>query len=168
MSAVNVVFLFTLCTSFAKDALKVDIPGQGAVIGTEVSMIRTKKIRAFLGIPYAQPPVGPLRFTPPVIDPLPSWEDVRNATKYAPACVQSNSDYNPQDLLFMHLIAEPEDTYPLDEDCLYLNVFVPSGKGGGFATGSFVKKMSLEGLRVLDLFFCRKNIFGIRFYGFCC
>lgn len=132
MSRVNVVFLVTLCSSFAKDALKVDIPGQGTIIGTEISMIRTKKIRAFLGIPYAQPPVGPQRFTPPVIDPLPSWKDVRNATMYAPACVQSKSDYNPQDLLFMHLIAEAEDSFPLNEDCLYLNVFVPSGKDNGF------------------------------------
>ena len=42
--------------------------------------------RAFKGIPYAQPPVGPNRWRPPV--PAGGWSGVRDATQFGPACVQ--------------------------------------------------------------------------------
>lgn len=131
MSKTNLICLIVVCSCFAKEPLKIELPNQGTIIGTEVAMIRTKKIRAFLGIPYAQPPLQNNRFAPPVIEPLPSWEGTRNATKYAPGCLQSKNDYNPQDLPFLNLIdtRSEDDPYVLDEDCLYLNVFAPSGKG---------------------------------------
>jgi para-nitrobenzyl esterase len=63
----------------------------------------------FLGIPYAAPPVGDLRWQPPR-EPAP-WSGTLQATKFANTCVQ------PQRGVF----ASPSDT----EDCLYLNVFTP-------------------------------------------
>lgn len=130
MSKINFICLIIVYACFAKEPLKIDIPNQGTIMGTEISMIRTKKIRAFLAIPYAQPPLQNYRFMPPITDPLPLWDGVRNATKYAPGCLQSKNDYNPQDLPFLNLIdtRSKDDPYILDEDCLYLNVFVPSGK----------------------------------------
>jgi para-nitrobenzyl esterase len=71
-----------------------------------VSGTRTAGVRAFLGIPYAAPPVGPLRFRPP--SPVTPWTTTLAATRRPRAC--------PQDL---RGIAYGE------EDCLYLNVHTP-------------------------------------------
>jgi para-nitrobenzyl esterase len=69
--------------------------------------------QSFLGIPYAAPPVGDRRWAPPA--PHTSWIGVRPATTFAPGCPQGAS-----------LLAEAS----MDEDCLYLNVFTPSGVAG--------------------------------------
>ncbi len=70
----------------------------------------------FLGIPYAAPPVGPLRWRPP--QPADRWHGVRDATTFAPHCPQQ---------------ASPFGVASVSEDCLYLNVFAPAGgrPGGG-------------------------------------
>lgn len=64
------------------------------------------------GIPYAAPPVGPLRWRPPA--PPASWTEVRDATAFGPACAQP---------------ASPVGTATVNEDCLTLNVFRPSTPG---------------------------------------
>lgn len=128
ISMSRVVWLFTLCTCLAKQPLKIEIPGQGTIVGMEMSMVgRAKRIRAFLGIPYAQPPLGILRFSPPVMEPLPSWDGERYANETAPACLQSSRDSNPQNMPFLNMIYFNK-TYTMDEDCLYLNVYAPLGK----------------------------------------
>jgi hypothetical protein len=67
----------------------------------------------FLGIPYAQPPVGPLRFAAP--QPLrESFGDPRNATEYGWMCIGYGSD-------------TANLGNPVDEDCLTLNVVRPAG-----------------------------------------
>ena len=78
-----------------------------------------KPIRAvnkFLGIPYAAPPTGELRFEPP--QRVPSWKPtVYNATYFRSICTQP-ADYN---ILFW-----PNFSHPDSEDCLYLNVYSPA------------------------------------------
>jgi len=69
---------------------------------------------AFLGLPYAAPPAGDLRWRPP--RPPAGWPGVRDATRFAPSCPQ------PQN---------PALTGPTSEDCLYLNVYTPTLGGGG-------------------------------------
>jgi para-nitrobenzyl esterase len=64
----------------------------------------------YLGIPYAAPPVGALRWQPP--RPAASWRGVREATALAPHCPQP---------------ASPFGVASTSEDCLYLNVFAPAG-----------------------------------------
>ncbi|KAK9890373.1 hypothetical protein WA026_010466 [Henosepilachna vigintioctopunctata] len=113
----------------------ISIPNQGEIKGVEISKNRVHKIIAYYGIPYAQAPLEHLRFAPPMVDPLPSWEGVRNLASYKPSCLQNPEDFRDEDLPFFKLITNITDI-ELSEDCLYLNIFVPMGNvpAGGFAT----------------------------------
>ena len=79
----------------------------GAVRGTVV-----RGAYEFLGLPYAAPPTGDLRWRPPQSPG--EWHGVRDATQFAPSCPQPTKS-NP----FL-------PTGPLSEDCLYLNVYAPT------------------------------------------
>lgn len=87
----------------------------------------------FLGVPYARPPVGALRFHPP--EPPEAWSGARDATRPGPAALQ-NTD--PLDRIWGEVLA------PGDEDCLTLNVWTPSADGArrpvmvGIHGGAFV------------------------------
>ena len=72
---------------------------------------------AFLGLPYAAPPTGTLRWRPPA--PPNSWRGVRDATQFAPSC--------PQPSIQQRNTEVPPGT--LSEDCLYLNVYTPALSG---------------------------------------
>ncbi|KAH8817487.1 Carboxylesterase [Xylogone sp. PMI_703] len=87
----------------------------------------------FLGIPYAAPPVGPLRWQPPA--PPAAWEGVRQATAFGPSAIQTINTGLPPEVI-------------TSEDCLYLNVWTKCLDlsvlqptmvwihGGGFLNGS--------------------------------
>jgi len=82
---------------------------------TKAGMIRGHRsadgvVYSFKGVPFAQPPVGPLRFRAPQ-PPLP-WTDVREADRFGLAPMQSG---------------KPADQ--MSEDCLYLNVWTPTAPG---------------------------------------
>src|ERR1700722_20723093 len=84
----------------------------GPVVGTANGAVRglaNGALDEFLGIPYAAPPVGALRWRPP--QPAASWHGVRDATQFAPHCPQ---------------LAGPFGQASTSEDCLFLNVFTPS------------------------------------------
>ncbi len=87
---------------------------QGIVQGTEEG-----GVQVFRGIPFARPPVGPLRFRPP--EPPERWSGVRDATRSGPGSYQANRPLAP----ILGIIV-PEQS----EDCLSLNVWTP-GAGGG-------------------------------------
>ncbi|KAL5279763.1 CES5A.2 family protein [Megaselia abdita] len=81
----------------------------GSLIGTSLKSSSGRQIRSFLGIPFAKPPVGELRFKSPV--PFPPWQGERNATESGSKCFQTN--------FFV------ENAVEGSEDCLFLNVFTP-------------------------------------------
>jgi len=74
-------------------------------------------VRSFLGLPYAAPPTGNLRWRAP--QPAAAWSGVRDATQFGPSCPQSTMG-NP--------FLPPG---PISEDCLYLNVYTPAVHQGG-------------------------------------
>ena len=76
------------------------------------------KVRTFKGIPFAAPPVGPLRWRAP--QPVPSWTEVRKAVDYGPRCMQGP--------IYSEMIFH--DAGP-SEDCLYLNLWMPEAAIAG-------------------------------------
>uniref|UniRef100_A0A673M662 Carboxylic ester hydrolase n=1 Tax=Sinocyclocheilus rhinocerous TaxID=307959 RepID=A0A673M662_9TELE len=79
-----------------------------------------KVVEQYLGVPFAQPPVGPLRLAAP--GPVQGWEGIRNATQHPSMCLQ-NPDILPIVAKSMKLDFTPTG---VSEDCLYLNVYTPS------------------------------------------
>lgn len=118
----------------AAQAQSIAAPDTGAVRGVDGAAVDR-----FMGIPYAQAPVGKLRWRDPL--PLPKWDGIRDASKPGAACYQAPpASFGPYTGEFV-------DVPGISEDCLYLNVWRPHstrGKlpvyvfihGGAFNSGS--------------------------------
>ncbi len=98
--------------------------------------INDGKVKAFMGLPYAAPPVGDLRWKAP--EPAAKWTGIRDASKYGAHCAQ-NAVF--ADMVFQDGVNS--------EDCLFLNVYAPADAtaasklpvmfwihGGGFSGGA--------------------------------
>jgi para-nitrobenzyl esterase len=121
-------------------------------------------VRSFKGIPFAQPPVGDLRWKPPV--PPANWEGLRKADKFGPRAMQRN--------LFGDMMFRSDG---MSEDCLYLNVWTPAKStrthlpvlvyfyGGGFQAGDGSEgrydgeSMAARGIVAVTVNY-RLNVFG--------
>ncbi|XP_027261563.1 liver carboxylesterase-like isoform X1 [Cricetulus griseus] len=77
-------------------------------------------VHTFLGIPFAKPPVGSLRFAPP--EPPEPWSGVRDGTSYPAMCLQSDI-MTIGGAKEMNLLMHPVS---MSEDCLYLNIYTPA------------------------------------------
>ncbi|XP_041844793.1 thyroglobulin isoform X2 [Melanotaenia boesemani] len=103
-----------LTTASLPSVTAIFIPGhgtlQGVAVETAVGSDRRTVIQ-FLGVPYARPPTGPLRFQ--AAQPA-DWTGTWDATKPRPSCVQPGDD----------------ESAASSEDCLYLNVFTPAALRG--------------------------------------
>jgi len=108
------------CSSSAKTA-SVPRPSTatGLVVVTADGALRGEvadTTREYLGVPYAAPPVGPLRWRPP--QPVAAWTGVRAAQAFAPHCPQPASAFGVRST---------------SENCLYLNVYTPASEDPGKA-----------------------------------
>lgn len=102
----------TLATSSSAAATERPVVAtvEGPVLGLEHD-----GVDVFTAIPYAAPPVGPLRFRPP--QPRGRWTQPLDANRETPACPQTPGS----------AIGKPSE----DEDCLFLNVWAPADHAGG-------------------------------------
>ena len=132
----------------------------GAIEGTGAS----DGVRSFKGIPFAAPPVGPLRWQAP--QPVQKWKDVRPAKAFGNQCMQRR--------VFADMVFRSAGT---SEDCLYLNVWTPAKGaadrlpvlvyfyGGGFIAGDGSEPrydgaaLARRGLVTLTVNY-RLNVFG--------
>lgn len=114
---------------------------KGKVRGITIPSATGKKVDAWLGVPYAQPPIGSLRFRHP--RPAERWNGILNTTTHPNCCVQI------LDTVFGDFPGATmwNPNTPLSEDCLYLNIIVPRPRpknsavmlwvfGGGFYSGT--------------------------------
>ena len=109
-------------------------PGQVSTKSGVVQGVDKNGVTSWLGIPFAAPPVGELRWKAP--EPPAPWQGVRQADKFGPACMQN------------HELHAPGADQAVSEDCLYLNVWKGDDAGpakqpvmmyiygGGFNIGS--------------------------------
>lgn len=133
---VLLVFL-ALATTLASTPALADNPVPIANIDTgRLSGMHDAKtgLNEFKGIPYAAPPIGPLRWKPP--QPVAIWTGVRTADHFGPRCMQRP--------LYSDMVFRSDR---MSEDCLYLNVWTPMHSaneklpvlvyfyGGGFKGG---------------------------------
>lgn len=125
-----------LCAAFAKPALADPLTVKTDLGRIHGKTINSGKVRAFLGLPYAAPPIGAQRWKAPA--PIAKWSGTREYTSYAPHCAQGH--------VFDDMIFQDNGE---SEDCLYLNVYTPVKAneksklpvmfwihGGGYSGGS--------------------------------
>ena len=122
---------FGATKTIAGDPVAVD---SGSLAGTELA----SGVRAYLGVPFAAPPVRELRWRPP--QPVTPWQGTYHADRTAPECIQTLRAHD-----INHYFGEEATS----EDCLYLNIWAPPRSagaqavpvvvwiyGGGFTIGS--------------------------------
>src|SRR5262245_46163456 len=120
--------------------LRADLATVKTDAGTVSGAAASGGVTAYLGIPYAAPPVGDLRWRAP--QPVAHWDGVRKADEFGTSCMQNQAGSRlPWTEEFM-------TQGPIGEDCLFLNVWTPAKStgsklpvmfwiyGGGFNEGS--------------------------------
>ena len=156
------VAIATLAAPFAARA-----SSSGLEVKTKSGKVEGKQagpVRVFLGIPYAAPPVGELRWKPPA--PAAKWKGVRKAAEFGPRCMQSP--------VFTDMVFRDSGG---SEDCLTLNVWTPAKSasaklpvmvwiyGGGFVAGATSEQrqdgsvLAQQGVVVVSMNY-RLGIFG--------
>ncbi len=132
-SLFSVLFLFaaaSLASAAITEPVKTDAGLVSGAAGNDAA------VRVFKGIPFAAPPVGPLRWRAP--QPPAKWDGVRAATTFGPRCMQGGGGGR----------AGAPPPPPTSEDCLYINVWTTADSstaklpvmvwsyGGAFTQGS--------------------------------
>ncbi|CAH1776529.1 unnamed protein product [Owenia fusiformis] len=135
----------------------------GKILGETLNLTDGRQVHTWLGIPYAKPPIGRLRFAKPEEPDI--WNGTFDATRFRSACLQSG---------FLMAITHPDwDDY--DEDCLNMNIYSPADMsegpypvmyhihGGGNTAGANVQYpgyfLALKGTVVVSINY-RLGLFG--------
>jgi para-nitrobenzyl esterase len=98
------------------------VPGDPVAIdsGRVAGKVLPSGVKAYLGMPFAAPPVRELRWREP--QPVKAWNGIYNADRKMPECIQVLRPHN-----INHYFGEE----PSSEDCLYLNVWEPASAKAG-------------------------------------
>ncbi len=117
-----VVLCAALVLSAGAQIVETPVPGDPVSIdsGKLSGKVLPSGIKAYLGIPFAAPPVRDLRWREP--QPVKPWKGVYNADRKMPECVQVLRPHN-----INHYFGEE----PTSEDCLYLNLWAPGSARAG-------------------------------------
>jgi para-nitrobenzyl esterase len=128
------LFMATLLSTAPAVALAQTAPATPVIVKAPAGVVRGTEhdgMRSFLGVPYAKPPVGELRWRPPQ-SPA-AWSGIRDALQFGAECMQGRRGTTPAGM---------------SEDCLFLNIWVPAKPrhrhlpvlvwvhGGAFKVGS--------------------------------
>ncbi|KAJ8382607.1 hypothetical protein SKAU_G00033850 [Synaphobranchus kaupii] len=127
-------------------------PNEGPLVTLQSGSLRGKYVNVkgvetlvhtYLSVPFAQPPIGPLRLAPPL--PVEPWEGERDATQKPLMCLQNRAFV----LDLVEKMAMHMEVPDVSEDCLYLDIYTPATStadsklpvmvwihGGGFVMGS--------------------------------
>ncbi|XP_035251365.1 fatty acyl-CoA hydrolase precursor, medium chain-like [Anguilla anguilla] len=123
------VYLCLLCFGFSETMGHEESPPRltskyGQLLGRRIRVKDSPQtVLAYLGIPFAEPPVGVLRFSAPL--PPRKWQGLRDATVYPPLCLQNMNDTRQM----ADMYAGRFPPLKTSEDCLYLNVYTPVRPG---------------------------------------
>ena len=167
--------------------LRAEVPLTTPTVETaqgKVQGLKNDGVDVFFGLPYAAPPVGPLRFKAP--QPARSWQGVYDATTMGAPCMQM---YSPSGPNVSDLTRQLQTVFPTageakidNEDCLFLNVWTPHADaarrpvmvwfhGGGYAYGSGGwpvydgRNLAAKGDVVVVTVNHRLNAFGYAYLG---
>ncbi|KAL3102721.1 hypothetical protein niasHS_001283 [Heterodera schachtii] len=135
---INVLFASLSSTHETNVPVIIDTPN-GRLRGFE-SIFLHSRVSSFLGVPFAEQPIGDLRFRPP--QPKRAWNGTIDAMTLSTTCYQGRDTYNES---FWGSEMWNANT-PISEDCLYMNIWAPVDAknltvmvwffGGGFYYGS--------------------------------
>ena len=108
---------------------------------------KDEQTNIYTGIPYAQAPVGDLRWKEPLEEK--DWEGVKDCVYFAPKCMQSRNPtwYDTAQNIIIEGSYHPDFEYvplePMSEDCLYLNVYSPNNASGNLPVLVYIHGGSL-------------------------
>ncbi|XP_051161023.1 acetylcholinesterase-like [Leptopilina boulardi] len=120
---VNILLIFFLQSSIGNsqsntDSLVVETTS-GLIRGFSRTVLDGHEVHVFYGVPFAKPPIGPLRFRKP--QPVDPWHGILDATTLPNCCFQEKYEYFPG--FEGEAMWNPNTN--ISEDCLYLNIWVP-------------------------------------------
>uniref|UniRef100_A0A3Q3W5A6 Cholinesterase n=1 Tax=Mola mola TaxID=94237 RepID=A0A3Q3W5A6_MOLML len=117
-----ILFLLTyfLTVSFANEDELLITTKDGQVQGKLLQAV-DGEVRAFLGIPFAKPPLGNLRFRAP--EPVEPWEGMKDATEYSNSCYQFPDSTFPGRILYVSIL------YIAGSACVGYHVISPGSNG---------------------------------------
>lgn len=92
--------------------------GSGSISGVTLK----SGVRAFKGIPFAAPPIGPLRWREP--QPPEPWSGIRKADTFGSVCMQQPAPKRVP----VNVAVDLADSPKMSEDCLYLNVWTSASR----------------------------------------